>query len=307
MSSCVYEVIEHDMGLSAKVIITSIGHSYYHWHYDYELIVVLKGSISLKILPDIYHLKAGDIVLVNSKEVHGLKRTSEENICLIIQLRQGLLKNLEDDHQCFRFYLISIRDEVRPKIPYSEFVRAAVLMGLASYEDSLASIYRMKSLLYGLVADIFEYTHYDIRQYHPECHGNEEECDTLLRIIQFVDEHYDSDNLSDELCKYIGMSEKTLYRFLKRHTDLTLKDLVTTTRLEKAQFLLTETENDICFIALECGFGNENTFYRLFKKSFGVTPTEYRQYGTVIEMNKEVKGYLEYNKSEAKSYLLSYL
>ena len=107
--------------------------------------------------------------------------------------------------------------------------------------------------------------------------------------------------------KYIGMSEKTLYRFLKRHTYLTLKDLVTTTRLEKAQFLLTETENDISFIALECGFGNENTFYRLFKKSFGVTPTEYRQYGTVIEMNKEVKGYLEYNKSEAKSYLLSYL
>lgn len=307
MKTYMYEAIEHDINFPAKIFTTSIGKSYYHWHYDYELLVVLKGSIILTIWPESRVVYARDIILINSKVVHAFNHTNEDNICLFIQLRKELFENWQDKKQNFHFYLNSAFDVVKPKIPYSEFIRTAALIALTSPGESLVDTHRIKALLYGLIADLFEYTQYDIRQYHPDYEGMEEETDILLRIIEFVEQNFTSENISNKVCRYIGMSEKTLYRFLKRHIDLTLKDLVIITKLEKAQYLLSETEKQICIVAQECGFGNDKTFYRIFKNKFGVTPTEYRQYGTAMETNKKIKGYLDFNKGEAKRILLNFV
>lgn len=42
-----YESIQHFVNSAAKVIVTCIRSSAYHWHYDYELIAVLKGKIEV--------------------------------------------------------------------------------------------------------------------------------------------------------------------------------------------------------------------------------------------------------------------
>ncbi len=307
MKKYMYEAIEHDTNFPANVFTTSIDKSYYHWHYDYELLIVLKGSIMLTIWPDTYVVKEKDIVLINSKVVHAFNHTNQENICLFVQLRKEVFENWQDKKQNFHFHLNSALDRVKPKMPYSSFVRTAALIALTSPGENLEDNFRIKALLYGLIADLFEYTQYDIKQYHPEHEGAEEESETLFRIIEFVERNFVSKDISNEVCNHIGMSEKTLYRFLKRHIDLTLKDLVTITKLEKAQYLLSETDKQITIVAQECGFGTDKTFYRIFKQKFGVTPTEYRQYGTVMVTNKKIKGYLDFNKGEAKKLLLQCL
>lgn len=51
-------------------------------------------------------------------------------------------------------------------------------------------------------------------------------------------------------------------------------------RIQDAAFLLTETDADslqITEIAYQVGFNNRTSFYRAFKKEFGVTPSEYRK------------------------------
>lgn len=306
MNSYIFENIDHGIQFPAKIFVTSIEQSSYHWHYDYELILVLKGAISLKIWPDSCILKEGDIVLLNSKVVHGLSETNEDNVCLIMQLKQELFENRKDKNQLYEFYLNSASNTVKPKVSYDIFSRTAAQIGLKFYEDTLTDYYRIQALLYTLVADIFEHTQYVIRQYADK-NTTGEESDTLLRIIEYVEKNFYEDNITEDLCRYIGMSEKTLYRFLKSHTNLTLKELSTSIKLEKTLHMLTRTEKPIAVIAQECGFGTDKTFYRIFKTAFGITPSEYRQSGTKVEENKKVQGYIDYSKREAIGLLMNYV
>jgi hypothetical protein len=42
MSRSIFEVIEYEKKMPAKIFITSIEQSYYHWHFDYEFLLVFK-------------------------------------------------------------------------------------------------------------------------------------------------------------------------------------------------------------------------------------------------------------------------
>lgn len=305
MNSYIYEAIEHGIKFPAKFIITSIDHCSFHWHYDYEMILVLKGSVTLKLWPESCIIEAGNIVLINSKEVHGISEAKGDNICLILQMKQELFENWKDKNQNYQFYLNSSLNQVKPKVSYDIFIRTAAQIGLKCFEDSLTSYYRIQALLLTLVADIFEYAQYDIRQY-ADHNTKTEEADTLLRIIEFVQKNYMNDDITDEICHYIGMSEKTLYRFLKSQTNLTLKELIISIKLEKTLHMLSGTDKPISVIAQDCGFSTDKTFYRIFKGEYGITPNEYRQNGTMIEDNKQIQGYIDYSKREAIGLLRKY-
>ena len=305
MISYIYEVIEHDKNFPAKVFVTSIGESNYHWHYDYEIMLVLKGSVCINIWPESYIVTEGNIILVNSKVVHGLQCTSDKNVCLFIQLKQELFERWQEKNQKYRFYLNSVSELTKPKKPYSRFIRTAARIGLEIDGKSIVNLYQMQALLYTMIADLFKYVHYDIRQYVNKF-GAEEESDILLKIIEFVEQNFYKDNIAEELCHFIGMGEKTLYRFLKSQTNLTLKDLVTSIKIEKVQYLLSTTDKPIGVVAQESGFYNEKTFYRIYKKEIGMTPTEYKQKGTRVKENKEIQGYLDFNRAEALRLLKKY-
>ena len=306
MNTYIYEAIKHDNNFPARVFTTSIGRSSYHWHYDYELMLVLKGSVYMSVWPETCVVDAGNIVLINSKVVHGLQKTNQENICLFIQLKPMLFENWQDKNQQYRFYLNSVAETIKPKMPYSRFIRTAAQIGLECDGRNIANLYRIQALLYTLVADLFEFVPYDIRQFANN-HATEEAADILLKIIEFVEQNYYAENITKELGHSIGMSEKTLYRFLKSHTNLTLKELVTSIKLEKAQYLLSTTDKPVSVIVQEAGFGNDKTFYRIYKKETGMTPSEFKQFGAQAKENKEIQGYLDYNKGEAIRLLRSFV
>jgi AraC-like DNA-binding protein len=48
-------------------------------------------------------------------------------------------------------------------------------------------------------------------------------------------------------------------------------------RLDEACRLLRETTHSLVKIALQCGFNSPSYFSQLFRRSLGMTPTEYRQ------------------------------
>lgn len=63
-----------------------------------------------------------------------------------------------------------------------------------------------------------------------------------------------------------------MHRYLKNHVGMSVKDMVDTLRVDKAKKLLNHTEKNMNCIIDECGFGSENTFYRIFRQSTGMTP-----------------------------------
>lgn len=306
MNSYIFEAIEYEKKIPANIFMTSISNSDFHWHYEYELILVLKGSLSVNASPSPLVLETGDIMLINSKMVHGLKKTKEDNICLFIQLNQSLFKDWNDKKRNYHFYLNSKNTEMPPRKDYSEFVKIMAHIAMEANREGIAGYYRTKSWLYMLAADLFEFTHYDIRQFAANSNDNDN-TQTLMEIIRYVEDHFNEEHIVDNFCKNMGMSEKSIYRFLKQNIGITLKDLITNYKIEHSKDMLKFTDKSISYITDECGFASEVTFYRIFKKEVGVTPNDYRQSGVILERNQEVKGYLDYSKKEAIDLLKKYL
>lgn len=309
MNSYIFETIEHYKENPAKIIITSIDHSDYHWHYDYEVIMVIKGELILSVLAESYVLKEGDVAFVNSKEIHGYRYSNEENICLIVQIKNEFFDLRDDKNQSYYFYLNSAKETVKPRISYEHFRKLLARIGIESGDKKQTSNLRIKGMVYMLISDLFDYIPYDILQYANEA-VQVTDSEDILKIIQFIEDNIVSDNLTEELCKTIGMSEKSLYRFLKSRIDMTMKELIDVTRLNHAIYLLSYTDKDNSTIASECGFSNDNTFYRLFKKRYDMTPLEYKNKNLDDRKPpriKEVQGYLDFSKAEAITLLRKYI
>lgn len=306
MNSYIFETIEYEKKIPAKVFITSISKSDFHWHYEYELILVLKGSLAVNASPVPHVLEAGDILLINSKMVHSLKKTQEDNICLFIQLNQSLFSDWKNKKRDYFFYLSSKNPDMQPQKDYSEFIKVMANIALEASREDVVGYYRLISWLYMLVADLFEFVDYDIRQF-ASVSKESTDAQTLMDIISFVENHFNEENIVQSLCRKIGMSEKTIYRFLKNNVGITVKELINGYKIEHSKTMLKFTDKPISFIANECGFASDMTFYRIFKKEVGVTPNDYRQSGVVLEQNQSVKGYLEHDKWEAFDLLKKYL
>jgi AraC-like DNA-binding protein len=199
-------------------------------------------------------------------------------------------------------------------MPYHYFVRLAARIGVSSRQFGSTADLRTHALLQTLAADLVEYVEYDIRS------GNiGGELDSVGKRISeisiFIDSHLQNENLSADIFKNFGITEKTLYRYLKNTTGQTLKDLITAARVEKSKQLLQETDKHAAVIADECGFFNEATFYRVFKKETGRTPKEYRQgrnnpvsssSSSSPLVDAEIQGYLNYDEKIADRLLCIY-
>ncbi|WP_445671395.1 helix-turn-helix transcriptional regulator [Paenibacillus sp. FSL K6-3166] len=80
-------------------------------------------------------------------------------------------------------------------------------------------------------------------------------------------------SIADEL----SMSPIYLSRLYKLLTTNALSDKINELRLDKAKELLKTSEYTIVDIAEKTGFTSSSYFYRLFKNSTGITPSDYRK------------------------------
>jgi len=96
----------------------------------------------------------------------------------------------------------------------------------------------------------------------------------LLKHEQVYQEaNYSRANLAAE----IGVSESLLSKIVNAYFGQSVPDLLNSHRTEDAKMLLTETKADLATISEEAGFNSITTFNRYFKKSVGITPSQYRE------------------------------
>ena len=104
--------------------------------------------------------------------------------------------------------------------------------------------------------------------------GNDEAL--MERIMKVVNEHLsDSDFNVEMLTSEVGISRAQLHRKMKEMTGLPVSEFIRNIRLEQAVRLLEEQKINVTQVAYTVGFSNLAHFSTVFKKQFGVSPTEY--------------------------------
>ena len=107
-----------------------------------------------------------------------------------------------------------------------------------------------------------------------EVKGND---DALMeRIMRSINEHIgDSEYNVENLTTDVGISRAQLHRRMKEMTGISTGEFIRNLRLEQAARLIKENKINITQVAYSVGFNNQSHFSTVFRKHFGMTPSEY--------------------------------
>ncbi len=98
----------------------------------------------------------------------------------------------------------------------------------------------------------------------------------IIEIISFIQKEYVNVTL-DMLSDYFHLSKPYLSKYIKEKAGMTFQEVVKEERMKKAKNMLKQTNNTVENIAAHVGYENVEHFNRLFKRSYGVTPVQYRK------------------------------
>ena len=99
---------------------------------------------------------------------------------------------------------------------------------------------------------------------------------TILSSIAYINMNYDKSITVDELAHISGYSKSRFSHLFSASMNTTPIKYQTALRLDSAREMLTATNASIGEIAALCGFPDQLYFSRVFKKEFGISPSEYK-------------------------------
>lgn len=99
----------------------------------------------------------------------------------------------------------------------------------------------------------------------------------VLKVIDYLHEHYGEKLTLQALANEFFVSRATLIYNFKKYTNCSLIDFLLNIRLTKSKELLVKGKKGVEEIAELCGFSSANYFGVIFKKKEGVSPVNYRK------------------------------
>jgi two-component system response regulator YesN len=101
------------------------------------------------------------------------------------------------------------------------------------------------------------------------------------RILDYIRQYYGQNISLESMAKYVAMDKHYLSGLFKKKTGETLIQFLQKTRLEHAKYYLKQTSMTIPEVAVTVGFSSDNYFIKTFKKWYRITPSKYRESGSL--------------------------
>lgn len=233
-----------------------------HFHSSIELIYVTEGSMKAVIEGKPYTVEQNQILISSSYAAHYFTREKQSrSILLIVPLDfipsygTVLSKKVFSDCIC--------RDE-----DANREILHCLKQILAFGECSESSANIIKGYVYviiGLMVNSVGLT------------DTAEQDNSLSKdILIYLQNNYLSTISLNTLARDFGYSTYRFSHMFSTYFGCNLPEYVNTLRARHAANLLIETEASLINIAMNSGFESVRTFYRTFKRCFGVTPSQYR-------------------------------
>ena len=100
--------------------------------------------------------------------------------------------------------------------------------------------------------------------------------------IHFINLNLNKNLTLKAIASNISVSSQYLSTLFKQEVGQSLTEFIAKNRLEQAKYFLKESSLSISEIASEVGYADLNYFSKVFKKHYGVTPSTYREEGSLF-------------------------
>ena len=96
----------------------------------------------------------------------------------------------------------------------------------------------------------------------------------MNQCVLWIKEHWDQPISLRDVAGALNVNSAYLSRLFKRYTGKTIVDFINELKMERAKEMIEEGGQSLKEISYNLGFQNYNYFYRLFKKVYGISPSD---------------------------------
>lgn len=98
------------------------------------------------------------------------------------------------------------------------------------------------------------------------------------QLMHYLTKHYAESDISvQQLAEYFGYTPNYLSSLFRKQAGITIGQYLTKVRVEKAKKYLRDPRNKLYQIAEMVGYTDSHYFAKIFKKTTGMLPSEYRE------------------------------
>lgn len=257
-----------------------------HWHDSMEILYILDGDSIINLEQQSFLLAKGDFIIIDSKVIHSTC-TRSYSYFLIIQIPYQFLKDCIPDIDYIHFENISSvsgipiseGDAVPAPLPNVEILSKlrSILDGLATLWNNKSDGYQLKYYSYIYELLYLMMTHFKIDISQMEYRPTEKYMERLTTVISYVKQHYREDISLRNTADYLALNPSYFTRFFKKYMNMTFMEYVNTIRLRYIYEDIIATDLPIQTILERNGFTNYKLFMRLFRQTYGCTPSQKRK------------------------------
>lgn len=251
----------------------------WHWHKEVELFYVEKGILE-------YHTPSGKIVfpsgsggLINSNVIHMTKpEEGAKNTVQLLHIFDTSFISGQQGSLIEQKYVTPLVTAPHIEVIglFPENPKHTQILKELYQSFQLTKNYAYEIRLRGVLSEIW-YELLEISQ--PQCSikGSYNKANDKLKLmLVYIHEHYSSKITISEIAATAYISERECFRVFRDGLHTTPVKYLKSYRLQKACYMLAESNEPITNISYTCGFGSSSYFGNIFRSSIGCTPAQYR-------------------------------
>lgn len=266
-----HEIIHFGNHIPVKFFLHKIGDVSKHWHQSLELIIVLKGDVSVTIGDTKYNLTNDDLILINSNSVHELH--SDGAVMIALQIKLSILENFSINTNKLYFKCNSAVEKDASRFKNIKNIIARIIkcnMNSNEWIDVMNI-----SLVYALIYDLC--TNFSIEKSTDTEVTPFYNVDRLSRILDYINKNYTDPIKLCDIAEAEYLSLPYLSKFFNHYMGISFTEYLKNIRLQHAVIDLYNENNTIEAISSSNGFPNTRAFTSAFKEKYGQIPSVWRK------------------------------
>lgn len=234
-----------------------------HWHEHLELHYIMEGTLDISVNQTQYSLRAGDLIILNSNDTHSSSCTGRLKERILIFLLEDLSQSLADAVPAFQRVISQDRQVTTFMAAFEEEYSRKPLCYEAACKGNLLMLMAYLSRNYILSAASGQ-----------EYRRHTRLLQRFLPVLEYIALHFAEPISTETLASMMYLSNDRFNHLFKECTGISLRKYINDIRLHSAYGWLDNGQCAPAEAASQAGFTDYNHFGRLFRQTFGCTPSQ---------------------------------
>lgn len=256
-----------------------------HWHYSIEILYSLSGKARIFVGGISQDFSKGDLVLVNSREVHSVYIYGNEEVeYIVLKFNPEVLyttsRTVFESKYVLPFILsksqnqkVFTKMEIQHTLIHSSMLEITEEMKNKKYGYELA----IKTHICSIFLWILRYWDSQGLTIDTGTILKENDLKMLQKVLDYLDVNYKLDITAEFISQLCNLSYSYFSRQFKALMGKTFTEYLNYIRVTEAEKLLLSTDLNITQIALETGFSSSSYFIQQFKRFKNVSPKQFKK------------------------------